>query len=64
MTILAFILASVAATAWLATLGTVLYGLITKHRFIEGMFYALIIVTIVAAGALTGAASLLGYQWD
>lgn len=62
MTILAFILAGVTATAWLATVGTILYGLITHHTFIEGMFYALIIVTFAAAAAFAGAASLLGYQ--
>ncbi|OFN33637.1 hypothetical protein [Corynebacterium sp. HMSC072A04] len=64
MTILAIILAAVAALGWLATLGTLIYGLITRHRFIEGMFIALIIVTLVAAGAFTGAASLLGYEWE
>ncbi|KKO80643.1 hypothetical protein WU87_03295 [Corynebacterium minutissimum] len=62
MTILAIILAAVAALGWLATLGALIYGLITRHRFIEGMFIALIIVTLVAAGACTGAAELLGYE--
>ena len=63
MTILAIILAAVAAVGWLATLGALIYGLITRHCFIEGMFIALIIVTIAAAGAFTGAAALLGYEW-
>lgn len=63
MTILAIILAAVAALGWLATLGALIYGLITRHSFIEGMFIALIIVTIAAAGAFTGAAALLGYEW-
>lgn len=63
MTILAIILAAVAALGWLATLGALIYGLITRHRFIEGMFIALIIVTLAAAGAFTGAAALLGYEW-
>ncbi len=62
MTILAIILAAVAALGWLATLGTLIYGLITAHRFAEGMFIALIIVTLAAAGACTGAAELLGYE--
>lgn len=62
MSILAIILAAVATVAWLATLGTLIYGLVTAHRFAEGMFMALIIVTLVAAGAFTGAASLLGYK--
>lgn len=63
MTILAIILAAVAAVGWLATLGTLLYGLVTAHRFTEGMFIALIIATLAAAGAFTGAAALLGYEW-
>ena len=63
MSILAIILAAVAAVGWLATLGTLIYGLVTAHRFTEGMFIALIIVTLAAAGAFTGAASLLGYEW-
>lgn len=62
MTILAIILAAVAALGWLATLGTLIYGLITAHRFAEAMFIALIIVTLAAAGACTGAAALLGYE--
>lgn len=62
MTILAIILAAVAAVGWLATLGTLIYGLVTAHRFAEGMFIALIIVTLAAAGAFTGAAELLGYE--
>ncbi|MCG7261194.1 hypothetical protein [Corynebacterium guaraldiae] len=62
MSILAIILAAVAAVGWLATLGTLIYGLVTAHRFAEGMFMALIIVTLVAAGAFTGAAELLGYE--
>ncbi len=64
MTILAIILAAVAAVGWLATLGTLIYGLATAHRFTEGMFIALIIVTLAAAGAFTGAAALLGYEWE
>lgn len=64
MTILAIILAAVAALGWLATLGALIYVLITRHRFIEGMFIALIIVTLAAAGAFTGAAALLGYEWE
>ena len=63
MTILAIILAAVAAVGWLATLGTLIYGLVTAHRFIEGMFIALTLVTLAAAGAFTGAAALLGYEW-
>lgn len=62
MSILAIVLAAVAAVGWLATLGTLIYGLVTAHRFAEGMFMALIIVTLVAAGAFTGAAELLGYE--
>ena len=62
MTILAIILAAVAAVGWLATLGALIYGLITRHRFIEGMFIALMLVTVAAAGAFTGAAELLGYE--
>lgn len=62
MTILAIILAAVAALGWLATLGTLIYGLVTAHRFTEGMLIALIIVTLVVAGAFTGAAELLGYE--
>ncbi|MHB2251401.1 hypothetical protein [Corynebacterium aurimucosum] len=62
MTILAIILAAIAAVGWLATLGTLIYGLITRHPFVEGMFIALIIVTLAAAGACTGAAALLGYE--
>ena len=62
MSILAIILAAVAAVGWLATLGTLIYGLVTAHRLIEGMFISLIIVTLVAAGACTGAAELLGYE--
>ena len=62
MSILAIILAAVAAVGWLATLGTLIYGLVTEHRFAEGMFIALIIVTLVAAGACIGAAELLGYE--
>lgn len=63
MTILAIILAAAATVGWLATLGTLMYGLVTAHRFAEGMFIALIIVTLAAAGAFTGAASLLEYEW-
>lgn len=63
MTILAIILAAVAAVGWLATLGTLIYGLVTAHRFTEEMFIALIIVTLAAVGAFTGAAALLGYEW-
>lgn len=62
MNILAIILAAVAAVGWLSTLGTLIYGLITKHPSIEGMFYALVIVTIAATGAFAGAAALLGYE--
>lgn len=64
MTILAIILAAVAAVGWLAILGTLIYGLVTRHPFVEGMFIALIIVTLVAAGACTGAAELLGYEGE
>lgn len=63
MTTLAMILAAVAAVGWLAALGTLIYGLVTRHRFIEGMFIALVVVTLVAAGAFTGSAALLGYEW-
>ena len=63
MTTLAIILAAVAAVGWLATLGALIYGLVTRHPFVEGMFIALIIVTLAAAGAFTGAAALLGYEW-
>ena len=63
MSILAIILAAVAAVGWLATLGTLIYGLVTRHSFTEGMFIALIIVTLAALGAFTGAAALLGYEW-
>ena len=62
MTILAIILAAVTAVGWLATLAAVIFGLVTEHRFTEGMFIALIIVTLAAAGAFTGAAALLGYE--
>ena len=62
MSILAIVLAAVAAIGWLSTLGTLIYGLITKHSYIDGMFYALIIVTVAAAGAFAGAAALLGYE--
>lgn len=63
MSILAIILAAVAAVGWLATLGTLIYGLVTRHSFVEGMFMALAIVSVVAVGACTGAAALLGYEW-
>lgn len=63
MTILAITLAAVAAVGWLTTLGTLIYGLVTQHRFIEGMFIALMLVTVAAAGAFTGATALLGYEW-
>lgn len=63
MTGLAIILAAVAAAGWLATLGTLIYGLITAHRFTEGMFMALIIVTLAAVLAFACAATLLGYEW-
>lgn len=62
MSILAMILAAVAAIGWLSTLGTLIYGLITKHSSVDGMFYALIIVTIAATGAFAGAEALLGYE--
>lgn len=62
MSILAIVLAAVAAIGWLSTLGTLIYGLITKHPSVDGMFYALIIVTIAATGAFAGAAALLGYE--
>lgn len=63
MTILAIILAAVAAVGWLATLGALIYGFVTRNPFVEEMFIALIIVTVAAAGAFTGAAALLGYEW-
>lgn len=63
MTILAIILAAVAAVGWLATLGTLIYGLVTRHPFVEGMCMSLVLVTIAAALAFTGAAALLGYEW-
>lgn len=62
MSILAIILAAVATVAWLATFATLIYGLVTKHDFVEGMFITLIIITIVAALAYTGASALLGYE--
>ena len=62
MTILAFILAITAIIGWLAAVGTLLYGIITKHSLVGEMFVALIIVTITAAAACTGAAALLGYR--
>lgn len=40
MSILAIILAAVAAIGWLSTLGTLIYGLITKHPYVEGMFFS------------------------
>ncbi len=63
MSILAIILAAVATLAWLATFATLIYGLVNKHDFVEGMFILLIIITIAAALAFTGAAALLGYEW-
>lgn len=64
MSILAIILAAVATLAWLATFATLIYGLVNKHDFVEGMFILLIIITIAAALAFTGAAALLGYEWE
>ncbi|EEI77684.1 Uncharacterised protein [Corynebacterium striatum] len=63
MSALALIIAVVASAGWAAVLGTLIYGLVTGHRYIEGMFIALVITTLIAAAALTGAVALLGYEW-
>lgn len=63
MTALALIIAVVVSAGWVAVLGMLIYGLVTGHRYVEGMFIALVITTLIAAGALTGAAALLGYEW-
>ncbi len=64
MSALALIIAVVASVGWAAVLGTLIYGLVTGHRYVEGMFIALVITTLIAAAALTGAAALLGYEWE
>lgn len=63
MTALALIIAAVSSAGWAAVLGVLIYGLVTGHRYIEGMFVALVITTLIAAAALAGAAALLGYEW-
>ncbi|HAT1145739.1 TPA: hypothetical protein I8V27_002351 [Corynebacterium striatum] len=64
MTALALIIAAVSSAGWAAVLGVLIYGLVTGHRYIEGMFVALVITTLIAAAALAGAAALLGYEWE
>ena len=63
MTILAIILAAVAALGWLATLGTLIYGLVTQHPSVEEMCISLMRVTIASVLAFACAAALLGYEW-
>lgn len=63
MTVLAFIIGGTAAIGWLAALALLIYGLVTQHSFIEGIFVAFVIVSVAAWMAFGMASALLGYEW-
>lgn len=64
MTVLAFIIGVTAAIGWLAALALLIYGLVTQHSFIDGIFVAFVIVSVAAGLALGMASALLGYEWQ
>jgi len=64
MTVLAFIIGGTAAIGWLAALALLIYGLVTQHSFIDGIFVAFVIVSVAAGLALGMASALLGYEWQ
>lgn len=63
MTVLAFIIGGTVAIGWLAALALLIYGLVTQHSFIEGIFVAFVLVSVAAGLAFGMASALLGYEW-
>jgi len=63
MTVLAFIIGGTVSIGWLAALALLIYGLVTQHSFIDGIFVAFVIVSVAAGLALGMASALLGYEW-
>ena len=63
MTVLAIIIGGTAAIGWAAALALLIYGLVTQHSFIEGIFVAFVLVSVVAWLFFIMASALLGYEW-
>lgn len=62
MTVLAFIIGGTASIGWLAALALLIYGIVTQHSFIEGIFVAFVIVSVASFIAYVMASALLGYE--
>lgn len=63
MTVLAIIIGGTAAIGWFAALALLIYGLVTQHSFIDGIFVAFVLVSVVAWLFFIMASALLGYEW-
>lgn len=63
MTVLAIIIGGTAAIGWVAALALLIYGLVTQHSFIEGIFVAFVLVSVAAFLFFVMASALLGYEW-
>lgn len=64
MTIVALIILVIISVAWAAAFGTLIYGLITEHRYVKGMFAALLFITAVSVGAIAGADTFLKHEFE